>query len=124
METDYKAQRFVDLGLPSGTLWKYKDESGFYTYDLAVSCFRDNLPSKEEWEELRSECEWSWTNSGYKVTGPNGKFIYMSAAGCHKASGNVNDVGSRGYYWSSTPFGSGYAWCLIFDSDRVYMNDY
>ena len=30
---------YVDLGLPSGTLWKDKNENGFFTYDEAVSRF-------------------------------------------------------------------------------------
>ena len=28
--------QFVDLGLPSGTLWKSTNEPGFYTYDEAL----------------------------------------------------------------------------------------
>ena len=39
---------YVDLGLPSGTLWKDKnEEGGFYTYDQAVSKFGNKLPTKD-----------------------------------------------------------------------------
>ena len=34
---------FVDLGLPSGTLWKTKNEPSLYTYDKSVT--KLNLPS-------------------------------------------------------------------------------
>ncbi|MCQ2271186.1 MAG: hypothetical protein MJZ72_00120 [Bacteroidales bacterium] len=42
-----KAQEYVDLGLPSGTKWKDKNESGFYDYDAAVRSFGSKLPTKE-----------------------------------------------------------------------------
>ena len=115
---------YVDLGLPSGKLWKDKNESGLFTYDQAVSRFGKNLPTQEELEELKSECKWSWTGSGMKVTGPNGNSIYLPAAGYRNSSGGMYNVGSSGYYWSSTPNGSDYAWCLYFSSGGVRMYDY
>ena len=123
-----QAQNYVDLGLPSGTLWKDRNEgggnNGFYTYDEAVSKFGDRLPTKEQYEELKGSCQWSWTGSGYKVTGPNGNSISLPAAGYRNCYGSVDDVGSYGIFWSSTPRGSDYAWFLYFDSGRVGMNNY
>ena len=118
------AQGYTDLGLPSGTIWKNFNATGFYTYDEAVSQFGNRLPSKEQWEELKAECQWSWTGSGYKVTGPNGNSISLPAAGFRNCNGSVIGVGSLGYYWSSTPKGSGGAWILDFNSGSVYMYDY
>ena len=75
------------------------------------------MPTKEEQDELNSECTWMWTllNKvyGYKVTGPNGKSIFLPAAGC-RLDGSLYDAGSYGHYWSasldeSNPFG---AWSL------------
>ena len=43
---------YVDLGLPSGTLWKGKNEGGWYTYEEAISMFGNLLPTKEQFEEL------------------------------------------------------------------------
>ena len=114
---------YVDLGLPSGTLWKDKNEPGFYTFDEAVSKFGSKLPTREMLEELKSSCKWTWTGKGYKVTGPNGKSIVLPAAGYRNCSGSVYDVGSYGYYWSSTPIDSGYAWYLYFDSGSVYIHN-
>lgn len=122
---ELKAQGLVDLGLPSGTLWRDKnEEGGFYTYDEAVSQFGSRLPSKEQWEELKAECQWWWTGSGHKVTGPNGNSITLPAAGCRYCGGSVKYVGSSGLYWSSTPKDSENAWYLYFRSGGWYMSYY
>lgn len=114
-------QGYTDLGLPSGTIWKNFNATGFYSYDEAVSQFGSRLPTKEQWEELKAKCQWSWTGRGYKVIGPNGNTITLPASGYRDCDGNVNFVGLYGYYWSSTPGGSDYAWGLYFYWDGVYM---
>ena len=108
---------YVDLGLPSGTLWKDKNEDvGFYTYEQALSKYGSNLPSREQCEELKSICSWTWTGNGYKVTGSNGNSIVLPASGIRYCDGSVDGVGSEGYYWSSTPQDSDNAWGLVFNS--------
>lgn len=119
---------YVDLGLPSGTKWNSANETGgyngFYTYDEAVNAFGDKLPTKEQFEELKENCTWEWQNNGgYKVTGTNGNSIVLPAAGDRNCGGDVDNVGSVGYYWSSTPFDSVHAWSLnFFGSDGVDMD--
>ena len=115
------AQSFVDLGLPSGTKWETQNQKGFYTYDEAVSQFGNRLPTKEQWEELEVECQWEWTGSGYKVTGPNSNSIILPAEGYRGCNGSVFSVGSDGNYWSSTPAGSDCAWHFGFYSIKVDM---
>ena len=114
---------YVDLGLPSGTLWKDKNENGFYDYDAAVRSFGSKLPNKEQLEELKNSCQWTWTGSGYKVTGPNGNSIALPAAGFRDGT-SVYLVGTYGDYWSSTPSGSDYAYSLYFDGSYLYMDYY
>ena len=121
-----KVLGYVDLGLPSGTLWKETNESrdyegDLYTWDEAVSHFGDELPTKEQLEELKNECTWTWTGNGYKVTGPNGESITFPAAGYRYCGGDVYCVGTYGYYWSSTPCDSDDAWFLNFYSSEVDM---
>ena len=117
-------QGYVDLGLPSGTLWKEENESGgLYTYDQAVAKFGDNLPTNEQLEELKLTCRWTWTGSSYEVEGPSGATIMLPAAGGSTCDGKVNYVGSRGYYWSSAPGISGNAWFLFFNSSEVGIYD-
>ena len=112
---------YTDLGLPSGTIWKDDNETGFYTYDEAVSQFDKCLPTKEQWKELDDMCRKSWTGGGYKFTGPNGNSIFLPGAGYRYCYGGVSHVGSDGYYWSSTPTGSENAWYLYFRSGSVFM---
>ena len=116
-------QGYVDLGLPSGTKWQARNESGqdFYTYDEAVAQFGNKLPTKEQCEELINSCQWQWTGSGYKVTGPNRNHITLPAAGICSWNGSTYGVGSDGRYWSSEPSGSDLAWGLGFHSGEVYM---
>ena len=64
------------------------------------------MPTWAECVELRDKCTWTWTtqggHNGYKVTGPNGKSIFLPAAGyCDGTS--LDGVGYWGDYRSSTP---------------------
>ncbi len=116
-------QGYTDLGLPSGTLWKNFNAAGFYTYDEAVSQFGSRLPSKAQWEELKAECQWSWTGNGYIVTGPNANSISLPASGFRSIDGHLyqDTVGISGAYWSSTSNSSENAWYIYFYEDGVDM---
>ena len=120
---------YVNLGLSSGTKWKTVNEVNaadadyaFFTYDEAIAQYGNKLPSREKWMELVNECEWTWTGMGYKVVGPNGKSISLPAEGYRRCDGSVYILGSNGYYWSSTPYGSEKAWYLYFISGSVHSN--
>ena len=118
-------QDYTDLGLPSGTIWKNTNVTGFYSYDEAVSQFGSRLPTKEQWEELEAKCQWSWTGRGYKVIGPNGNTITLPAEGYRDYRGRVIGMNSYGRYWSSTPYGSDKAWTRFFllGSVNMFNND-
>ncbi|MCQ2306662.1 MAG: TIR domain-containing protein [Bacteroidales bacterium] len=163
---------YVDLGLPSGTLWatcnvganrpedygnyyawgetntknnyiwstykwcrgskdsqtKYNTQSSFGTVDnRTVLEMSDDaahvswgagwrMPTKEEWKELNDKCTRTWTTqggkNGYRVTGPNGKSIFLPAAGLRNVT-SLNDAGSFGYYWSSS-LDTGFPYCAYF----------
>lgn len=120
-EAVLRSQGLVDLGLPSGTLWRESNEKGFYNYSAAIRTFGGKLPTKEQFEELKTQCQWIWTGNGYKVVGSNGNSIVLPAAGYRYHDGTVNDVGSHGNYWSSTSSDSDSAWCLDFGSYTVSM---
>ena len=132
---------YVDLGLPSGTLWatcnvgasspdeygyffswgetkpKVKYRCGYYNeYGKIVLELSDDaayvnwganwrMPTKEELDELRAECTWTWCSSksvnGYIVTGLNGNSIFLPAAGNRQESNSFN-TGLLGEYWSSS----------------------
>lgn len=97
---------YVDLGLPSGTLWKSRNESGgFYTYKEAISKYSYRLPTKTQFEELAQYCSFVRTDKDYKVIGPNGNYIIMPSGGHREWTGNVEGF-SCGYYWTSTSNGT------------------
>jgi hypothetical protein len=112
---------WVDLDLPSGTKWKSVNESGFYSYESAIENFGKYVPTKEQWQELRTFCVWTWQEDGYRVTGNNGNSIFLPAAGYSGCDGYVYGVGMYGDYWSSTTDNSDYAWHLSCNSSRVSM---
>lgn len=108
---------YVDLGLESGTKWNSVNETnpndnyGFYTFDEAIAKFDSALPTKAQWKELISDCQWTYDNTkkGYKVVGSNNKSIFLPAAGyrrCANDGGGVENVGTYCLYWSSTPHDS------------------
>ena len=129
-ESDTNGGNYVDLGLPSGTKWKTdnelnpnKDGNNFYTWDEAVATFGNRLPTEEQFRELKDSCSWTWdgTKKGYDVKGRNGNSIFLPAAGGCSCNGDVDYVGSLGYFWSSTPNGSEYAWSIFFYSGEVII---
>ncbi len=112
--------QFVDLGLPSGTKWARSDSYDFISYANAYYRFGNQLPTKEQFEELVSQCKWRWKTvvhgmstegSGYEVIGPNGNSIFLVANGYRDSwSDVISDVGVYGHYRSSTPYSSEYSW--------------
>jgi uncharacterized repeat protein (TIGR02543 family) len=120
-----------------GTQTKYCTDSYYGTVDnktiLELSDDAANatwggswrMPTKEENDELRTECTWTWTTqngvNGYKVTSKtNGNSIFLPAAGARGGSG-LYSAGSDGNYWSSSvdTYYSHFAYLLYFGSDRM-----
>ena len=116
-----KAQGWVDLGLPSGTLWKIRNEDGGFYNEEEVKKFGRNLPTKRQFEELINSCSWKWNGRGYKIVGPNGESIELQALGAVKCWGEEYLVGTSGFYWSSTHDGPDKEWDLYFSDNRVEM---
>ena len=144
---------YVDLGLPSGTLWatcnvganspeeygdyfawgetqskdiynwstyQYYDGSNLAKYTgndgLTILLLEDDaatanwgnewrMPTKEEWEELYQNTTRIWTIqngvNGRLFTASNGNSLFLPAAG-YRWGGELFDVGSNGYYFSSS----------------------
>jgi hypothetical protein len=130
---------YVDLGLPSGTLWKTTNETNpndpghdFYTFDEAVAAFGNKLPTNLQLQELIDECEWTFDDEQNIaiLTGPNGNTIVLPRKGKRATNGVIYYDGSDGNpagasYWSGTAIDATYAWRL--DSggfaSGVYMYD-
>ena len=137
----YVGHEYVDLGLPSGLRWatcnsgagspeEYGNYLEFEEAKDATWGGNWRCPTKSEWEELKSNCAWTWTTkdgvNGYEVVGSNGNSIFLPAAGYHGGSGSsLIYVGSEGNYWSSTSGSALHAFHLNFDSSGQYVyNNY
>jgi len=179
---------WVDLGLPSGTLWATRniganspEDYGDYfawgetapkdyyewitykwcngSYDTMTKYWTDSnygyngfvdnkteldpeddaayvnwgpswrMPSKEQQDELRINCTWTWTTrngvNGRLVTGTNGYTIFLPAAS--EWSGESPDyVGTEGVCWSRTLYSDSPedAYYLFFTSERVGWHEF
>ena len=77
-------------------------------YDAAKVNWGDSweMPSKEDWLELINLCKWtkSTLNShkGWLIEGPNGKTMFLPAAGWYIGGDVRKGEGTYGVYWSST----------------------
>lgn len=118
---------FVDLGLPSGTLWADRnvcanipiDSGNYYTFSdtnkLGV------VPTKEQFEELLENCEYAFVKKdgvkgGLFNSKINGNSIFFPAAG-YRSDLVAYDVSSGVYCWSSSVKSAFLAYSLYFDSD-------
>lgn len=95
---------YVDLGLPSGTLWasdyiKDGDDVLFLPYSEALQY---NIPTEEQVDELREYCEISIKydeddNYVHIVLGPNGNSIVFKGHG-YKTFAELKDT-ETAYFW-------------------------
>ena len=124
---------YVDLALPSGTLWAKtnvgaKEESDYGDYLTFEEACKYNLPTKEQMEELIRCCTWKWVKvkdkPGCLVIGRNGNTIFLPAAdlGLPSQWMGPDFIGTKGFYWSSSLNSSEEAWYLSFDSDVVHRD--
>jgi len=122
---------YVDLGLPSGTLWAahYEEENGsvrFLPYSVACEM---NIPTEEQWNELVANCKRVFEiDHGHKprphlqsvsFVGRNGKFIKLQCCGILKA--DRVDRGDCVCFWINENRGGEYK-KIICISDNVEEN--
>ena len=89
------------------------------------------MPSFEQIEELAVSCTYKWTTingiKGAKLTGPNGRSIFLPAAGYRVDTYDGFDSKDKGFYWSSSHYYSqyyNYAYNLYFNSDGADWKHY
>ncbi len=104
----------------SSTMTKYCTNSSYGTVDNKTTLdITDDaatanwggdwrMPTTAEQQELLNECTWKMTKNynstgvaGHIVTGTNGNSIFLPAAG-YRTGSYLYNVGSYGYYWSSS----------------------
>ncbi len=78
-------------------------------YDIAHVRWKGDwqMPTDSDMKELRNECTWTVETrsgvTGYKVTGPNGKSIFLPFAGYYNGNELISN-NSEGNYWCSTMY--------------------
>ncbi len=113
-----------------------KTESGYQSkdvsdiagtrYDAATANWGApwKMPTKAQCEELIKNTTYKWTThngvkGGMFMSKKNGRTLFLPAAG-DRWPGGFGSVGSKGYYWSSTPYDEGGAYGLSFYSGSAY----
>lgn len=99
-----KKTEFVDLGLPSGTMWakEFEQDGNKVQYLSYCDASTLSLPTEEQWNELLSFCRWKFTkvtnyHSKYDCIGPNGNVITFESYGFHKIDEIEEE--ERIYFW-------------------------
>ena len=130
---------YVDLGLPSGKLWAKTNYGASSEVDYGVymnwpsrSVIQSewgsewSAPSHNDFLELLQHCTLTWeynVNSiyGCKFTGPNGKSIFLPAAG-FKYQRVPHTVGSEIHYWCDDEMKTGYAYVLLGSVNDIFIS--
>ena len=124
---------YVDLGLPSGTLFEKESKSQLFTYDDALKIAEDQnagLPTFTQCLELLNECTWKWEkdsygNYGYKVQGSNGNSIFLHSTDSYRDLGAFwitgSGAGSKSKAKSKAKEKSAYKDIMFFDSHSHKM---
>ena len=101
-------------------------------YDIATNLWNERwqIPTKEQWEELRDNCTWTYAYDserkvyGYTVTAENGNSIYLPFYDYETGSRVPNGVStSSGYYWTSTEYSGLYGNALKLTSTTKYIDN-
>lgn len=112
----YKTSAYKWYNGNVNVITKYNTDSAFGTVDnktvlepaddAAIANWGGSwkVPSKEQWEELINNCDWTWSaqngNNGYIITSrTNGSSIFLAASGYYSESGGTN-INSGGSYWA------------------------
>lgn len=101
---------YVDLGLPSGTLWAadYEKVNGEILYLPYGKAQEYSIPTEGQWRELKDCCIWEYEDrldenrnhyffKQAKCIGPNGNFITFKSSPMKKAD-TLYDIHSA-YFW-------------------------
>ena len=99
-------EKFIDLGLPSGTLWSrdYLQHEGETDYLPYVEAKKLDIPSEDQWYELITNCKIQQVTgaTGYectKIVGLNGNVLTLRSAGFKDFGTHGKDSGGYPVFW-------------------------
>lgn len=109
-----EGSEFVDLGLPSGTLWSLdyvKNDKANAIYVTQENSADYEIPTYEQFKELMDECKWeqksekNWTEGGFYhwhewaiCLGPNGNKITFEKTGLYEVADSLTRT-SEIFFW-------------------------
>ena len=105
MELRDNKTEYIDLGLPSRTLWStdYEKLDGDYLYLPYEKAEYLKIPTKEQWEELKTSCKWEYNIDNChdfircRCVGPNGQILKFERTGRIITEGNVDEW--EAFFW-------------------------
>lgn len=114
---NYEKNIYVDLGLSVN--WASKNIGAYFESDCGYEISKEEfhylnfmdqfdindatLPSKDQIIELIEKCEWIWVDDkqlGYKIIGPNGRYIFLPISGHRDSTSQRIMIEFYGQYWS------------------------
>ena len=118
---------FVDLGLPSGTLWStdYVRDGEEILFQPQTDAESLNIPTREQWDELVNVCKWEYDKSGsfheaYCI-GPNGKILKFCLTGMVHVN-NIVEKGNAFFWISEEKDGNEKSAVCIYDANQGGIN--
>lgn len=124
---------WVDLGLPSGTLWAKENMLGQHSLHNARNRYLSYLPTKSQVQELREYCVRSWNSQTkrYQMQGSNGNVISFLCKEKNtsfwlkdyedrwKEDGQRFVIGQDGTFWINDAAASSlFSVCLVKSADK------
>ena len=105
MELRDNKTEYIDLGLPSRTLWStdYEKLDREYLYLPYEKAEYLKIPTKEQWEELKTSCKWEYNIDNChdfircRCVGPNGQILKFERTGRIITEGNVDEW--EAFFW-------------------------
>ena len=103
-ETESYTKYFVSSELGEGDNKMVLDSEDDIASLLWKGAWR--IPTKEEWDKLKTECEWIWTEmsgvKGYVVINKSrDNYIFLPATGYYFEN-STHLIGQAGYYWANS----------------------
>lgn len=129
--TEIESVQFIDLGLPSGTLWADRNAGAEDEHKLGVLYDRANapgqLPTYEQCAELINECNFSSflipdenniMKNFIRVEGPNKNSILFP---CARSTDEESEIGA--YCWCDKTMGD-YSYFMVFQERLLGILDF
>ena len=141
-KTDYSWESYKWCNGSANTLTKYCDNSEYGNIDNKYLLDPDDdvahvkwggkwyMPTIEEIGELMDKCSWILETrgniEGLKVTGPNGKSIFLPSAGFYSGTELIEldmfENSNVGYIWSSNRRNNNFSYCFFYYSGADGMD--